>query len=63
MLDWMIILWTWFTLMMIVGYTPIVIARVATGIIRGQHISFNNIEYFGFVVSVTYWVVRYMGVI
>lgn len=61
MLDWMIIPWTWFTLMMIVGYTPIVIARVATGIIHGQHPSFKTIEYFGFVVSVTYWIVRCTG--
>lgn len=61
MLDLIFTMWTWFTLLMIVGFTPILIARVVTGIVHGQHPSFKTIEYFGFVVSVTYWIVRCTG--
>lgn len=63
MLDWMIVPINVLTLLMIIWFAPILIARIVTGVIHGGHPSFNTIEYFGFSIAVTYWVVRCTGVV
>lgn len=63
MLDWMIVPINVITILIIVWMSPILITRILTGVIHGKHPIFNTIEYFGFSVAVTYWVVRCAGVV
>lgn len=53
---------TYFTVFMVIGGSIVTVSRVVNAAIHGHSVNFNTLEFFGYVVSLTYWVVRCTGV-
>lgn len=62
MVDIILMIWTYFTVFMVIGGSIVTISRVVNAAIHGHSVNFNTLEFFGYVVSLTYWVVRCTGV-
>lgn len=62
MLEIILILWTYFTVFVLIGGTIVLISRTISSIAQKQSIDFKNLEFLVYVVSMTYWIIKVNGI-